>query len=282
MQIGNVPPKEWLESLAEEKNKATIKDATNQYALTLFQNEDENTLKKECIEAIKSHEWFNDGVKDVDKATFIEDLNKLTKEGLFLLARHTGEMQAELYYEGESRYNIKENKIYTNLKKTPITHGADKAIGFKIGMRAFLHEAGHWLDSNVLGVKNGIRDKLPELDSKIKNDVLNVINKVGRQAVQKGYIKDFTDLKQLTQSSIKSLPDGVKFDLSKSIEGAINSSISDLYGGATSKQVKGDYGHKSKYWEREKMLLASEAVAHLIEAVCSGSKRIKPMKQFLP
>ena len=149
-------------------------------------------------------------------------------------------------------------------------------------MRAFLHETGHWLDNNVLGVKNGIRDKLPELDVRIKNDVRNVINKVGRQAVQKGYVKDFTDLKQLTQSSIKRTPRLVKDLMSDLIRSDINSSISDLYSGATSGKVEGDYKHNNDYWTQKKGRLATEAVAHLSEALCSGSKRVKAMRQFLP
>lgn len=32
----------------------------------------------------------------------------------------------------------------------------------------------------------------------------------------------------------------------------------------------------------KKGLLASEAIAHMTEAVCSGNKRIKPMEKFLP
>ena len=171
----------------------------NQYSLPLFQNEDDEVIKKSYIKAITSHEWFNDGVEDIDKEAFIEDLNKATGMGLFMLARYTEGMKAELYCEGKSYYELHENKIYTNLRKTPLTHGADKAIGFKIGMRAFLHETGHWLDNNVLGVRNGIRDKLPELDAKIKNDVCNFINKMGNFAYKNGYVKRFSELKELTK-----------------------------------------------------------------------------------
>ena len=282
MKIDNVPTKEWMDSMREERNAQIIKDKENQYGVTIFHNEEQKALKQACLTAITSHDWFIDGVKDIDKEAFIEDLKRLTKEGLFILARHTGEMKAELYCRGKSYYESHENKIYTNLRTTPLTHGADKAIGFKIGMRAFLHETGHWLDNNVLGVKNGIRDKLPELDAKIKNDVCNFINKMGNFAYKNGYIKSFSELKQLTESSIRRTPKLVKDLMSELIRSDINSSISDLYSGASNGQVEGDYKHNNDYWTQKKGRLATEAVAHLNEALCTGEKRVNAMQKFLP
>ena len=289
MQLVNVPTKEWLESLEEEKNKATIKDAKNQYALTLFQNEDENTLKKECIEAIKSHEWFNDGVKDVDKETFIEDLNKLTKEGLFILARHTGAMQAELYCEGKSRYNIKENKVYTNLHTTHLTLSDNKALGYKLGMLTFLHEVGYWLDSNITGEKLGLTSKMEKLYNAIQKDVINFINKAGKEL----YKAEFTPLKDLSQASIDSLKPRIKQAVTNRI-GAnihINSNVSDIYGAVTQNTIAGKdvnkmYGHDNDYWKYNekseyRIKVHAEFIAEAFESLCN-KRRVNAMQEYLP
>ena len=289
MKLGNVPPEDWLESLKEEKGAAAIKDASNQYALTLLQNEDEKTIKKECIEVIREHEWFNTGVKDIDKETFIEDLNKLTKEGLFILARYTGAMQAELYYGGGSRYNITENKVYTNLHTTPVTLGDNKALGYKLGMATFLHEVGHWLDSNIIGKKLGLTLKMGKLYNVIRDDVLNAINKAGKEL----YKARFTPLKELDKANLDSLNPKIKQAVTSKI-GAnihINSNISDIYGAVTQNTIaggmkNGSYGHSNDYWQYNKkddyrIKVHAEFIAESFESLCN-KRRVNAMQEYLP
>ena len=69
----------------------------------------------------------------------------------------------------------------------------------------------------------------------------------------------------------------------------LTSAVSDILEGLTLGKIAGQhlgtFGHikegKSSYWQYQSSV-TSEATAHLIEALCSGSKRIKPMQKFLP
>jgi len=289
MKLGNVPPEDWLESLKEEKGASAIKDASNQYALTLFQNEDEKTIKKECIEVIREHEWFNTGVKDIDKETFIEDLNKLTKEGLFILARYTGTMQAELYYEGRegSHYHPLKNQIYCNLS-TDAQKSDNKVLGYKLGMKSFLHETGHWLDSNITGEKFGVTSKMGKLYNTIQRDVINFINKVGREQFQ----SKFHPISKLDATTLNKLGIVKQYVADKIKENiAINSNISDIYGAVTQNTIlgygqNGRYGHPTWYWQYadkafHKAKVKMEFIAESFESLCN-SKRADAMQKFLP
>ena len=290
LQIGNVPTKEWLDSMREEKDAEIIKDKDNRFAFNIFQNEDDKVLKTSCIDAITSHDWFIDGVQDIDKEAFLEDLNKLTSEGLFLLARYTGEMQAELYHRGASRYNIRENKIYTNLLETPIKLGDNKALGYKLGMATFLHETGHWLDSNITGEKLGLTFKMEKLYSSIRDDVLNAINKAGKEL----YKDKFTPLKELNKASLDGLDPRIKNAVTNKISANIhiNSNISDMYGALTQNEITGKignnkvYGHADSYWQCNNkteyaVKVHAEFIAEAFESLCS-SRRIEAMQKYLP
>jgi hypothetical protein len=63
-------------------------------------------------------------VHEGDKRAFLEDLYKVNGRALYILAKHTGNMQVDFYsaYNG-SFYSPKENKIYCNLIKNafPLT-----------------------------------------------------------------------------------------------------------------------------------------------------------------
>ena len=289
LKIGNVPTKEWMDSMKEERNAQIIKDKENQYGITIFHNEEQKALKQACLSAIKSHDWFINGVQDIDKESFIEDLNKLTGEGLFMLARYTGEMEAELYHEGVSRYNIRENKVYTNLLKTPIELGDNKALGYKLGMATFLHETGHWLDSNITGKKLGLTLKMEKLYSSIRDDVLNAINKTGEEL----YKSKFTPLKDLDKISLDSLDSRIKNVVTNRIGTNIhiNSNISDMYGAITQNTIAGRgtnkmYGHTKEYWEynsKDKYVIKvhAEFIAEAFESLCN-KRRLNAMSQFLP
>jgi len=289
LKIGNVPTEEWLDSLREERNAEIVKDKENQWAFNLLQNEDEEVIKKSCIEAITSHEWFIDGVKDIDKEAFIEDLNKLTKEGLFILARHTGEMKAELYYRGGegSHYHPLKNQIYCNL--TTDAHKTDnKALGYKLGMKAFLHETGHWLDSNITKEKFGLTSKMEKLYNAIQGDVINFINKVGREQFQSRF-NPISNLDKRTLNNLGIVKQYVADKIKENIH--INSNISDMYGALTQNKIagygqNGRYGHPTEYWQYDdkafhKAKVKMEFIAEAFESLCN-LKRVDAMQKYLP
>lgn len=66
-------------------------------------------------------------------------------------------------------------------------------------------------------------------------------------------------------------------------DSALYSAISDIYGGATGNQLRGDYGHSSKYWKQLPNALEKEAFAHMFEASFdSTGKRLDLIKEYLP
>ena len=292
LEIGNVPTKEWLESAKDEINAQIIKDKENQYGVRLFHNEKQEALRSACIHAIKSHEWFKNGVKDVDKEAFVEDLNKATGMGLFALARYSGEMKVDLYCqdwkERGSRYSLVENKVYCNL----YVDGAkldSKALGFKLGMRTFLHEAGHWVDSNITGRQMGLTLKMQKLYNAIYGDVLNAINKTGREL----YKAKFVPLSKLDANSLGKLDARIKQAVTQKIRENIhiNSSVSDMYGALTQNTIAGRgannmYGHGMKYWRYEderlhKIMVKMEFIAEAFESL-GNLKRMEAMQKHLP
>ena len=81
-----------------------------------------------------------------DKKNFLDDLYKVNGRALYILARHTGDMQVEFYSDRGSLYNIAENKVYCNLINDRI-RGDNIKAGFKLGMLGFLHETGPYLET---------------------------------------------------------------------------------------------------------------------------------------
>jgi len=291
MEIGNVPTKEWLESGKEERNASIIKDKENQYGITLFHNENPKALQQACIHAIKSHDWFNNGVKDVDKDAFVEDLKQSSSLGLFILARYSSDMEVDLYCKDwekkNSRYSPSENKVYCNLYKDA-ERLDNKALDFKLGMKSFLHEAGHWADNNITDKKFGLAKKMNRLYDSIKADVLNAINKTGREL----YGSAFKPLMQsLDRKSLIDLNPRIKNAVTEKIRENlhINSNISDMYGAVTFNLITGCkdnmYGHPNEYWRYKDVthpyLVKMEFIANALESL-GNLKRVEAMKTFLP
>ena len=280
MKLGNVPPEDWFEKQNHEDNIELIKSKYTETGLKLFHNERGRALGLASIEIIKGHEWFNKGVHEEDKRAFLDDLHKVNGRYLYCLARYTDNMQVEFYYDGKigSHYNHSTNKVYCNLIKNSFKPD-NKALGFNLGMTTFLHEAGHWLDSNRFNEISGLTKKMPYLSAYIAKDVLNYINKTGYSVMGSGYAP-INRISQLSQE--------VKNEVNKSLElnKAINSNISDLYGAMTANKINTGFRHKIGYWNYDKpsvfiYRLTSEAVAEMFESL-GHPERIKAMREFLP
>ena len=289
LKIGNVPTEEWLEKAKDERDRQAIKGKDAQLAFDFSQNIGGRKLKKVCINIIKEHEWFEKGVKDVDKKTFVEDLNKLTKEGLLMLARYTGEMKAELYYEGKdgSHYYPLKNQIYCNLT-ADAKRFDNKELGFKLGMKSFLHETGHWIDSNITGERFGLTSKMEKLYNTIQRDVINFINKVGREQFQSKF-NPISNLDKTTLNKLGIVKQYVADKIKENIH--INSNVSDIYGALTQNEIaglgqKGRYGHSIEYWQYDdkafhKAKVKMEFIAEAFESLCN-KRRVDAMKEYLP
>ena len=208
--------------------------------------------------------------------------------GLFLLARYTGEMQAELYYEGRegSHYHPLKNKIYCNLS-SDAKRRDNKELGYKLGMQAFLHETGHWIDSNVTGEKFGLTSRMEKLYNAIQSDVINFINKVGREQFQSRF-NPISNLDKRTLNNLGIVKQAVADKIKENIH--INANVSDMYGAVTQNEVAGYDklfmpGHPDKYWGYKKPAyqakVKQEFFAESFESLCN-LKRIDAMKKFLP
>ena len=217
---------------------------------------------------------------DEDKKNFLDDLHKVNGRALYILAKHTGDMQVEFYSREYPQYNPTDNKIYYNLIEYADEEDNKKA-GFTLGMLGFLHETGHWLDSNRFNEISGLTKKMPYLSAYIGKDVLNYINKTGYSAMGSTY-------KPLDKIPISRLPKDLKEEVIKrlDINKYINSNISDLYGSITANAINTGFGHKIEYWNYDKpsvfkYRVTSEAIAEMFESL-GPPERIKAMRQFLP
>jgi len=281
MKLGNTPTEEWFEKQNHEDNIELIKNTYKETGLKLFHNEKGKALGLASIDIIKEHKWFVDGVRSEDKRAFLDDLHKVNGRALYILAKHAGDMQVEFYsaYNG-SFYSPKKNKIYCNLIRDSNKRD-NQALEFKLGMRTFLHEAGHWLDSNIHTETGGLRGKMSLLSAYIAKDVLNYINKTGYSVIGSGY-------KPMNANTISQLPENLQAEVIKMLDKNkyINSNISDLYGAMTENAISTGIGHKNKYWCYDKpsvfkYRVTSEAIAEMFESL-GHPERIKAMRTFLP
>ncbi|MGP1439087.1 MAG: hypothetical protein ACTTKH_08460 [Treponema sp.] len=289
MKLGNVPTTEWFEKQNHELNKKMIQDKLEETGLRVFHNEDSRALAVASIDIIKEHRWFQNGVRAEDKEDFISDLHKVNSRALFILARHTKNMQGDFYNTKEaSFYSLKENKIYCNLKKDSLKKD-NQALGFKLGMSTFLHESGHWLDSNIFETSHGLTQKMNNLFTLIEYDVISYINKIGYEK----YKNNFKLIRDLESKTIKNLDTELRKLITNIIaeNKDINSDISDLYGAMTHEEIAGRvinklYGHTYAYWQRENKAVYSlkvqaETIAEMFESL-GNIERIQSMRQFLP
>jgi len=280
MKLGNVPPEEWFEGQNHENNIELIKSKYIETGLKLFHNEKGRALGLASIDIIKEHKWFIDGVQKCDKRAFLDDLHKVNGRALYILAKHTGNMQVEFYSEKGSHYDPSTNKIHCNLTRDR-KHADNEVLKFNLGMRTFLHEAGHWLDSNRFNEISGLTKKMPYLSAYIAKDVLNYINKTGYSIMGSGYAS-------INKGSISQLPEKIKQQIINELKvnKYINSNISDLYGAMTANKINTGFRHKIEYWNYDKpsvfiYRLTSEAVAEMFESL-GHPERIKAMREFLP
>ena len=284
MKLGNVPPEDWFEGQNHENNIELIKSKYIETGLKLFHNEKGRALGLASIDIIKEHKWFIDGVQKCDKRAFLDDLHKVNGRALYILAKHTGNMQVEFYSSEYPQYNPTDNKIYYNLIEYADEEDNKKA-GFKLGMLGFLHETGHWLDSNRFNEIDGLTKRMPELFDFLKKDMINYINLRGKEN-SKSYspIKEIDDIKNINKN-IKTL---ITNEIEKNID--INSNISDLMGGLTYEQIAGYeinglYGHGVDYWRYESYnefvaIIKSETIAMMFETLGSGGERLIAMNKY--
>lgn len=282
MKLGNTPTEEWFEKQNHEDNIELIKNTYQETGLKLFHNEKGKALGLASIDIIKEHKWFSDGVHAEDKRAFLDDLHKVNGRALYILAKHAGDMQVEFYYDGKigSHYNHSTNKVYCNLINDS-RKSDNQALKFNLGMRSFLHEAGHWLDSNRFNEISGLTKKMPYLSTYIAKDVLNCINKIGYSVAGSGY-------KPMNANTISQLPKNLQEEVIKRLDKDkyINSNISDLYGAMTMNDIQIGFNHNVEYWNYDKTnvfiyRLTSEAVAEMFESL-GHPERIKAMREFLP
>ena len=284
MKLGNVPPEEWFEGQNHENNIELIKSKYIETGLKLFHNEKGRALGLASIDIIKEHKWFIDGVQKCDKRAFLDDLHKVNGRALYILAKHTGNMQVEFYSNSYSYFDVEKNKIFCNIHFTNET-STNKRIGFKLNTSLFLHEAGHWLDSNRFnGMSHEVSRYMPSLIQKISKDVIDHINKI-YSILKLGEYKPIQTKDGLSFENINMfVKDVVICELLE--DNAINTNISDLYGAVTKNIINSGATHEISYWaynnkEIHYKRVTMEAVAEMFESL-GHSDRMKAMRTFLP
>ena len=286
MKLGNVPTKEWFEKQNHENNIELIKSNYIETGLKLFHNEKGRALGLASIDIIKEHKWFIDGVHAEDKKSFLDDLHKVNGRALYILAKHAGDMQVEFYSEKGSLYNIAENKVYCNLINDRI-RGDNIKAGFKLGMLGFLHETGHWLDSNRFNEICGLTLRSEPLLEYLKYDIIHKVNEFG-----KIYNKNYKPINDLTKKTIQNLNTMIKQEITNYIKKNIdvNSVVSDIFGAMTYEEIAGReynklYGHGYNYWnyaDKSGFKIKAEVVANFFEVLASGGERMKAINEYFP
>ena len=286
MKLGNVPPEDWFEGQNHENNIELIKSKYIETGLKLFHNEKGRALGLASIDIIKEHKWFIDGVQKCDKRAFLDDLHKVNGRALYILAKHTGNMQVEFYSDRGSLYNIAENKIYCNLINDRI-RGDNIEAGFKLGMLGFLHETGHWLDSNRFNKICGITLRSESLLAYLKYDTIYKINEFG-----KACNKNYKPINVLTKTTIQNVDTMIKQEITNYIKKNIdiNSVVSDIFGAMTYEEIAGReynklYGHGYNYWNyanKSGFKIKAEVIANFFEVFGSGGERMKAINEYFP
>ena len=286
MKLGNVPPEDWFEGQNHENNIELIKSKYIETGLKLFHNEKGRALGLASIDIIKEHKWFIDGVQKCDKRAFLDDLHKVNGRALYILAKHTGNMQVEFYSDRGSLYNIAENKIYCNLINDRF-RGDNIEAGFKLGMLGFLHETGHWLDSNRFNKICGITLRSESLLAYLKYDTIHKINEFG-----KACNKNYKPINVLTKTTIQNVDTMIKQEITNYIKKNIdiNSVVSDIFGAMTYEEIAGReynklYGHGYNYWnyaDKSGFKIKAEVIANFFEVFGSGGERMKAINEYFP
>ena len=195
-------------------------------------------------------------------------------------------MQVDFYSEKGSFYNIAENKVYCNLINDGI-RGDNKKAGFNLGILGFLHETGHWLDSNRFNEICGITLLSESLLEYLKYDIIHKINKFG-----KVYNKNYKPINELTKTTIQTLDPMIKQNMTHYIKENIdiNSVVSDIFGAMTYEEIAGRkynklYGHGYNYWnyaDKSGFKIKAEIVANFFEVLGSAGERVKAINEYFP
>lgn len=173
-------------------------------------------------------------------------------------------------YKGGDHYNPAEKAIFMDLNKeldNPRGNGA-----------TFFHEVGHYVD-NMAAIKltgKQTYDGVSHISigtiaaSEFKKAILQDVD-----AYLKKYVKEHS--LSLREAQIQ-----ISMDLGQG-DGGLHSAVSDVYGGATSGQIQGKYGHRKDYWRQLPNALEKEAFAHMFEASFDPTgNRIALIKKYLP
>ncbi|WP_410769592.1 minor capsid protein [Fontibacillus sp. BL9] len=142
----------------------------------------------------------------------------------------------------------------------------------------FFHEMGHYVDNLAAIQKTG----------KATYDGVSHINIGGIEAkdFKKAILRDVQDYMQ-NYSKDKGLDlRSAQFEISLALaegNGALQSAVSDIYGGVTKRRIQGRYGHSPKYWQQLPNAIEKEAFAHMFEASFDPTgKRAELMQKYLP
>ena len=288
MQLGNVPPKEWLESLAEEKDKH-IKESDDykikHNPIELF-NITNNSVQKQ------KEELLHEELEALER-----DFKKVDKSFLHMLNRCDNLPKITLNTQDKHYFDVKNNIISFQIEMGEVR---GKSAGFETNMTMLLHEIGHYLDFNIMDKKGvTVHSSIPQLAEKLQNDALNFINRMYRQELGKQAV-DFVNLSQQSlfqgleyyqkMSKILGIPQLERLIANKLKDKAgLTSAVSDILEGLTLGKIAGQhlgtFGHitdgKSNYWQQQSNV-TGEAVAHLFEASGSRGGREKVMQKVFP
>ncbi len=149
-------------------------------------------------------------------------------------------------YTGISYYSDVDRKIRLDI--------GDDAVNLRGKGVTYFHEHGHYID-HAAGWVSRSSDFTRALREDL-DDTIIAYTRIG-----------------MTRSQVET-------QISRDIQGHMNSSVSDIFEGLTLSRIVGDYGHGNSYWAYQ-WRVEAEAFAHFYEAQFS-KKRYNNIKKYFP
>jgi hypothetical protein len=221
--------------------------------------------RTKLMDTIISQRWAQK-LKIPDRENVMQVFLNATDDELELWAKHGGLVKGEFYSQTSGSYSAFSKTIKMDIGKT---YDDDIRIGQQSGTVTFFHEAGHVFDYRAYPGQL-IRDEIQDYHKLLGEDYLQYANALLKSAGEE-------PLSKLAQISVTQ-----KHVLLKDLfdDEDLKSSISDIVGGLTNRELTNHWGHSVRYWARSPV--EEEAFANMFEAMMLKGERLDTMQAYFP
>lgn len=259
---------------------ASVKPSPNTKKIAATVVKQEPKTREQLLAEIAKQKWRQQ-VQPYQRSDIAKMFAQMDDKRLRFWAKYGNLIEGDLYYTGHGYQSRR--RIYLNLAEV---NPRSTVLGYhRANTRVFLHETGHLMDDVFK-----IHEHLPELESKLRNDFLNYVDKL--LGTQKrfngpmlrdefnGIYKSLDHYHLFTEREKKMIEQQVKGTGKDTRH--LRNGVSDLIGGLTKLEIDPGYHHPVDYWNSDRELLLDEAIAHMFEAYMNGGIKYDEFKKFFP